>query len=266
MLKFKSKQPYWADFSSYQTFQTTEEMIAQIKLFESTYELTPAVKAVLNTIKLHAKKTFVGVCWLYREEIAKKAKVSLGSVKRAIKLLKESGILSVYTHIHTKKGGQSHNIYVINPIFETPNLPANEPPAEVPSEPSETVVARVSADPAQAHKNSHTNSHKTLNNLSIGKSDILKNVPNEFIDLMEPFYANSPEIIHARWNTLLSATKKSCIKVRQLNWNTVKDAWTDVIKVYKRGKIRNSTDDGIGAYFYGVLCDYFVDDFLRLYA
>ena len=67
MLKFKSKQPYWADFSSYQTFQTTEEMIAQIKLFESTYELTPAVKAVLNTIKLHAKKTFVGVCWLYRD-------------------------------------------------------------------------------------------------------------------------------------------------------------------------------------------------------
>lgn len=266
MLKKKTKEEYWQQFSSYQTFQTTEEMIAQIKLFESTYELTPAVKAVLNTIKLHAKKTFIGVCWLYREEIAKKAKVSLGSVKRAIKLLKESGILSVYTHIHTKKGGQSHNVYVINPIFETGNLPANEPPSEAVPEPSETVVARDSDDRSQTHKNTHTNSNKQTLKISIGKSDILKNVPNEFIDLTEPFYANSPEIIYARWNTLLSAIKKSCIKVRQLNWNTVKDAWTDVIKTYKRGKIRNSTDDGIGAYFYGVLCDYFVDDFLRLHA
>ena len=41
---------------------------------------------------------------MYREEIAKKAKVSLASVKRAIKTLKDSGILSVYSNIHTKKG------------------------------------------------------------------------------------------------------------------------------------------------------------------
>ena len=262
-LKKKSKEEYWQQFSIYQSFQTTEEMIAQVRLFEATYELTPAVKAVLNTIKLHAKKTFVGVCWMYREEIAKKAKVSLASVKRAVKLLRESGILSVYTHIHTKKGGQTHNVYVINPIFETGNSPANEPPAEVPTEPSETVVARDSADQTQTHKNTHTNSHKQTLKISIGKSDILKNVPNEFIDLMEPFYANDPNLIHARWKTVLSAAKKGHISIRKLNWNTVKDAWTNVIKFYKRGKIKNSTDDGIGAYFYGVLCDYFVDDFLR---
>ena len=207
-LKKKTKEEYWHQFSSYQTFQTTEEMIAQIKLFESTYELTPAVKAVLNTIKLHAKKTFVGVCWLYREEIAKKAKVSLGSVKRAIKLLKESGILSVYTHIHTKRGGQSHNVYVINPIFETPNLPANEPPSEEVPEPSETVVAQDSDDRPQTHKNPHTNSNtKTLNHLSIKRDDELKFIPNEFIDLLEPFYANQPKIIRDRWKTVCVAAQ-----------------------------------------------------------
>ena len=262
-LKKKTKEEYWQQFSSYQSFQTTEEMINQIKLFESTYELTPAVKAVLNTIKLHAKKTFVGVCWLYREEIAKKAKVSLGSVKRAIKLLRESGILSVYTHIHTKKGGQSHNVYVINPIFETPNLPANEPPSEVPTEPSETVVARDSDDRAQTHKNPHTNSHKQTLKISIDKFDILKNVPNEFIDLMEPFYANNPELIHARWKTVLSAAKNSCNGLKHASFDTIGKAWTDVIKFYKRGKIKNATDDGIGAYFYGVLCDYLLNDWLR---
>ena len=263
-LKKKTKEEYWQQFSSYQTFQTTEEMIRQVKLFTSTYELTPSVKAVLNTIKLHAKKTFVGVCWMYREEIAKKAKVSLASVKRAIKFLRESGILSVHTHIHTKKGGQSHNVYVINPIFETGSEPANEPPAEGSSEPSETVVARDSADCTQTHKNPDTNSHKQTLKISIGKSDILKNVPNEFIDLMEPFYANNPKLIHDRWKTVLSAAKNSCNGVKQASFETIGQAWKDVVKFYKRGKIRNATDDGLGAYFYGVLCDYLLNDWLRV--
>ena len=263
MLKFKPQSPYWAEFSKYQSFESADEMIAQIKLFEKTYILTPAIKAVLNTIKLHAKKTFIGVCWLYREEIAKKAKVSLASVKRAIKVLKESGILSVYSHIHTKRGGQSHNVYVINPIFETGINPANEPPSEAPEESSETVETRVSDDQAQPHKNPDTNSNKTLNNLSIGKFDILKNVPNEFIDLMEPFYANNPELIHARWKTVLSAVKKSCVSLSYTSFDTIGQAWKEVIKFYKRGKIKDSTDDGLGAYFYGVLCDYMMNDFFR---
>ena len=262
--KLKSKTKYWEQFSVYQTFTSTEEMIAQIKLFMSTYELTPSTKAVLNTIKLHAKKTFIGVCWMYREEIAKKAKISLASVKRAIKTLRETGILSVYTHIHTKKGGQSHNVYVINPIFETGTEPANEPPAEVSPEPSETVVARDSADCTQTYKNPDTNPNKTLNNLSIEKFDILKNVPNEFIDLMEPFYANNPNLIHDRWKTVRSAAKRSGFSLSCLNWDTIGEAWTDVIKFYKRGKIKNSTDDGIGGYFYRVLCDYLLNDWLRM--
>jgi len=29
----------------------------------------------------------------------------------------------------------------------------------------------------------------------------------------------------------------------------------------KRGKIKRATDDGIGAYFYGALCDYLTNDF-----
>ena len=102
-------------------------MVAQVKLFEKTHILTPAIKAVLNTLKLHAKRYFAGVCWLKREEIAKKAKVSLASVKRAIKALKEVGILTVHPHIHTKRGGQAHNVYVINPLFKPENEPLKNP-------------------------------------------------------------------------------------------------------------------------------------------
>ena len=258
-VKPKPQQPYWTEFAVYQSFSNVSDMLDQVKQFETTYILSPAIKAVLNTIKLHAKKTFIGVCWLYREEIAKKAKVSLASVKRAIKELKEAGILKVYPHINTLKGGKSHNIYVINPLF----TPSDEPSESDISEPSEPTAPTVCNDQDAAHKNADKNSNTKSKDLSIERFDILKNVPNEFIDLLEPFYANNPKIIHARWKTVLSAVKKSCVSLKYTSFDTIGQAWTDVIKFYKRGKIKNSTDDGIGAYFYGVLCDYLLNDYLR---
>lgn len=264
MFKFKSQNPYWAEFSSYQTFQSVEDMVEQIKIFESTYDLTPAAKAVLNTIKLHSKR-FIGVCWLYREEIARKAGVSLSSVKRTIASLKKAGILTVHEHIHTKRGGKTHNIYVINSIFETSEEPSNEPSSEDVSGCSETVESRVSDDKHQSHKNSHTNSNKTLNNTSIRgeQIDILKHVPKEFKVLMKPFYAENPELIHARWKTVCVAIKKSCISLSYTSWDTIGKAWKDTVNKLKRGRIKDRTDDGIGGYFYGVLCDYLMDDYLR---
>lgn len=262
MIRIRSKTPYWEKFSVYQTFETVKEMNATVKHFLQIYTLTPATQAVLNTLKLHSKR-YVGVCWLYREEIAKKAKVSLASVKRALKELKDIGILDIYPQIHTLKGGHTHNVYVINSSFEMPHDPELEPAEEYIPDEVEPTAARVSTFDAETHKNPHKNSNKRTNNLSIEKFDILKNIPNEFIDLMEPFYANNPDLIHARWRTVLSAVKKSCVSLKYTSFDTIGQAWTDVIKFYKRGKIKNSTDDGIGAYFYGVLCDYLLNDYLR---
>lgn len=264
-IQLKSKEEYWRQFSSYQSFSTVEEMNEQVKRFISTYDLTPSMKAVLNTIKLHAKRYFAGVCWMYREQIARKAKVSLSSVKRAIKALQEVGILTVYEQNHTKRGGQTHNVYVINPIFETPEEPANEPPSEdIPSR-SETVGARVSDDQHQSHKNPHTNSNTTLKDISKRgeQIDILKSVPKEFVDLMKPFYANNPELILARWKTVCVAVKKNCGKFAYTSWDTIGKAWKETVLRMKRGRIKTSTDDGIGGYFYGVLSDYLLDDYWR---
>ena len=258
-IELKPQKPYWTAFASYQSFDTVDEMIANVKQFEKSYSLTPAIKAVLNPIKLHAKRYFAGVCWLKREEIAKKAKVSLASVKRAIKELKEVGILSVYPHIHTKKGGKAHNIYVIEPLIS----PLNEPSESDISEPSELTAPTVCDDQPDPYTNPDTNPHTEDQKISIERFNILKDVPNEFIDLLEPFYANSPKTIHARWRTVLSAAKRSCNGVTHATYDSIRDAWKETIKQYKRGKVRNTTDDGIGAYFYGVLCDYLLDDWLR---
>lgn len=255
----KPQQPYWTAFASYQSFDTVDEMIANIKQFEKSYFLTPAIKAVLNTLKLHAKRYFAGVCWLKREEIAKKAKVSLASVKRAIKELKDVGILSVYPHIHTKKGGKAHNIYVIEPLISPSDEPS-EPDISEPSEPTAPTVCDVATEP---YTNPDTNPHTEDQKISIERFDILRDVPNEFIDLLEPFYANQPDIIHARWRTVLSAAKRSCNGVKHATYDSIRNAWKETIRQYKRGKIKKATDDGIGAYFYGVLCDYLLDDWIR---
>lgn len=275
MFTRKSKVDYWQQFSSYQTFQTVEELNVAVKQFIAFYDLTDAIKAVLNTIKLHAKRYF-GVCWLRKEKIAQKAGVSPSTVDRAIKGLKETGFLTVIPFNHTKFGRRTHNIYILNPFqevaeeansIESDNVPqevANEVAQESFEEPSKPYPAKDSDDRAQTHKNPHTNSNtKPKNHLSIKRVDELKFVPSEFIDLMEPFYANNPEIIRERWKTVCVAAKRSGLSAKTASFDSIGQAWKDVVRFYKRGKIKNSTDDGIGGYFYGVLCDYLLNDCLR---
>lgn len=258
-IKLKPQDPYWVEFAAYQSFASVEDMIAQVKLFERTYILTPAIKAVLNTIKLHAKRYFAGVCWLKREEIAKKAKVSLASVKRAIKELKEVGILTVHPHIHTKRGGQAHNIYVINPLLE----PENEPPVEAVEDPIGPTAPTVRESEQEPYRNSHTNPDKRSKDSSKKENDVLKNIPQEFITLMEPFYANDPELIRKRWVTVCVAVKKNCVDISNTSWDSIRSAWKDSVRAMKRGKLKDRTDDGLGGYFYGVLCDYLFHDFWK---
>lgn len=91
----------------------------------------------------------------------------------------------------------------------------------------------------------------------------MKFIPSEFIDLLEPFYANNLEIIRERWKTVCIAARRSGLSAKTMSWDSIGQAWKDVVRFYKRGKIKNSTDDGIGGYFYGVLCDYLLNDCLR---
>lgn len=270
MIKKKSAKQYWEKFSVYQTFQTAKDLNETIKRFLQAYTVTPSIKAVLNTLKLYSKRTFVGVCWLYIDEICKKAKLSRSTVKRAIKELKEVGILTVHENMHTEKGGKTHNVYVINPIFDLSTEPSIEPSEQGQEEAVTLDVPTVSAIEAQPHKNSHTNSNKNIKDLSIKidttsvpKSDVLKRVPKEFVKLLEPFYGHSPEVIRDRWKTVCVAVKRNCGTFANTSWETIGQAWKDTVRTLKRGRLRTATDDGIGGYFYGVLCDYLMDDYFR---
>ena len=264
-IRLRSKTPYWTKFSVYQSFETVKDMNAVVKQFLKVYTATPATKAVLNTLKLHSK-TFAGVCWLYIDEIARKAKVSRSSVKRAIKELKEIGILTVHENMHTEKGGRTHNVYVINPTFGPENEPAELDEKEV----EKPVVAQDTDVSVSEHKNLNKNSNTNLKDLSIkvdnssiDEIDILKHVPNEFVEMLKPYYGHSPKVIRDRWRTVLSAVKNNCVDLSYTSWETIDICWKNTVKALKRGRIRKATDDGIGAYFYGVLSDYLFNDFWR---
>lgn len=47
------------------------------------------------------------------------------------------------------------------------------------------------------------------------------------------------------------------------SWESISQALKDSVHAMKRGRLKNCTDDGLGGYFYGVLCDYLLNDFLR---
>lgn len=270
MFKFKSKTAYWQAYSSYQTFSSVAAMDEAVKQFMSVYELTDAIKAVVNTLKLHSKR-FFGVCWLKKEQLAIKAGVSLSTVDRAIKGMKETGFLTVVPCNHTKRGGQTHNVYILNPVFEgVPEEVPNEVASEPVLEPLSPDTPSVPTTETQTHKNFNTNSNKRLKENSIkidtsivSNSEILKHVPNEFIKIMEPFYSRTPEIILARWKTTCVAIKKHCGNLGCDSWDVIRDAWKDVVRMYKRGRVKKDSDDGLGGYFYGVLGDYLTDYSIR---
>ena len=290
MLKLKVN--YWDEFKKYQSFETVESMFNFVSVIESRYDLTNATKSVLNTIKLHAK-TFAGVCWMKIAEIAKKAKVSVKSVQRAIELLKDAGVLVVISQTNTKRGGKAPNVYVINPNFQhASSFDASNDQSNVQTddllendvEDAETPTATSDLrDSVLSYKNSHSDSNSNLNKNSNTKEskvidenndkyetlsnsikldlseinqsqNLLKGVPTEFITIFRPFYTDD-SIIKARWKSTCVAVKKACIPWEHVSFGDIKDAWKDTINKYKTKQIRNSSDDGIGGYYYKTLCN-----------
>ena len=289
MIKQKSPNKYWVEFSSYQSFQSKEQLMSEVEAIESIYLLNPSCKKVLNTIKLHAQQ-FFGVCWLKAAEIATKASISLSSVFRAIKELREAGILTVHSWTHTTRGGKAHNIYVINPTdtsVETSDDVSDDIPNDISADCEFALEPQPIERPIPVHKNLDTNLHNNLHNNQHNKKEINSNlrkdeliipaevemeldqqqlagVPQEFVNIFKPFYADQPEIILARWKTACVAMRKNCFDWANTSWETVRFAWMETVRRYKNGKIKNSSSDGLGGYFYETVSEHMAWDYVEL--
>ncbi|MGG1263822.1 helix-turn-helix domain-containing protein [Brevibacillus laterosporus] len=296
MVKKKLVAHYWLVFDKYQTFDSVESLFDAVSSIQKNYDLSPAVEAVLNTLKLHSQH-FFGVCWLKVAEIANKAGVHVRTVHRVLKALKDAGVISVYSQVNTRRGGKAPNVYVINPVDNVdsvdnssfvPSSGISDDISPVTFEDTSDVTSDESPKAAQAEAEqsflaSHNSSNKDFNsvfnkdfntssdsNKTINRNNrvtipenfnsevnemMLKDIPYDFVRIFKPFYAKSPEIILARWKTACQAVKNACQDWMYTSWQTVKEAWLQTVYQYKKQKLRDDSDNGMGGYFYSVLVD-----------
>lgn len=281
---------YWLQFSVYQTFDSQEKLFEAVSYIVREYDLGDSAESVLNTLKLHSQM-FFGVCWLKVSEIAKKSSLSVRTVHRALNLLRDAGIISIIRQLNTKRGGKAPNVYVINAVenHETGTVETvdnfNDASSDLSQGTSDGISLRsrepLSRPAEQAlesvHNSSLSNSDMNFNrNLNNGKTvitlpddfgnqvyaDLLKDIPQEFVDIFTPYYRSSPEIIVQRWRTAQKACKYGATSMEYVCYETIREAWLITVKAYKLGKVRDTSDHGLGGYFYRVLCELSLRDYM----
>lgn len=278
----KPKQPaYWTEFATYQSFNNEQDLFSAVSAVEQMYDLSDSAKAVLNTLKLHSQHIY-GVCWLKVAEIAKKASLSIRQVHRVLKELRDALIITTISKIHTTRGGKAPNVYVINPCGQPVDNSSNE--AADTSEVISPVVLdgisyktpealpRKAETPVQpTHKNldtdldsnSNSNQEKDKRTSLRVPEDfdtqsyevVLKDIPTEFINIMKPYYGHQPDVIIKRWQTTQKACTYGATSIEYVSWATIKDAWVTTVRAYKLNKVKDSTDHGLGGYYYAVLAE-----------
>jgi hypothetical protein len=95
------------------TFSSVEEMNEHMNLqyLLMKSRLTKSYDVIFHLIKKYACKV-AGVCWLKQEKLAELACVSVKTVERGLKFLKENGVVKIY---HTKRsnGLNGHSYYLL---------------------------------------------------------------------------------------------------------------------------------------------------------
>lgn len=94
-----------------QTFENLAEMDRTIR--EYNKELSAPLYRTLRTLSQYSCKT-IGVSHIKVETIAAKLEVSVRTISRHLKALKELGMITVVNTTRKKKGGKGANAYVIN--------------------------------------------------------------------------------------------------------------------------------------------------------
>lgn len=277
----KKSESYWLEFAGYQSYPSTEQLFQSCSSLVREYDLPESAEAVLNTLKLHSQ-TFFGVCWLKVSEIAKKASLSARTVQRVLKSLKDNGIISIHPQLHTKRGGSAPNVYVINSLVDivdnvgscVPHVVPQVMPNDVPLESVNPLPHKEETPVSPAHSNPYssfnTSPNNSINNVIRIPDDLdtqgydaeLKMIPQEFKDIMNPYYSGNPEVIAKRWKTTLLACKRGAIDIQYVCWSTIKDAWVMTVKAYKARKIKNDTDHGLGGYYFSILSDLASADYI----
>ncbi|GMN97989.1 helix-turn-helix domain-containing protein [Parageobacillus thermoglucosidasius] len=265
----------YTQYKQLQSFKSIEAMNQAIRRFLYTYghELSESAVKVLKMLSRHACE-IIGVAFPKVETIAKLVGKSVRTVQRALATLEQYGIIKRIPTIRTNgkhKGGNGHNVYVIQPVENVKELPADTgdmPPvtpqmsprqeatnADVPSaqfvqKPAETMLGEaVYSRLKNKNKDDITSatSEPTLEQLDESFTPDI--VPEEFVKVAAPFFRSANAIFELYRRVLIAYRRSKLDKPIEDVIGTVVKAFKQTIFAQKRGRIRTT----FHGYFYRVL-------------
>lgn len=203
-----------------QTFNSVQEMDEAIKKHKKAHDLSDTDRSILDAISRYACK-YKGVCYLSKQKIAEAAGFkSRMTAIRACNRLEALGIIKQYETRRIKGDRrQSTNIIVIAPV--TPESDTKETPTKT------------------------INKNNTLLDTEIrpNKDDIIKRslknaIPASIYNALSPFF--SGQALYDTYGILLRAKARIDRSITLEEYgNRYIDAFFNVIRLYKAGKVRS---------------------------
>jgi DNA-binding Lrp family transcriptional regulator len=226
----------------YETFKTVKDMDSFISEALEALELSETERKLLWLLAGHSCK-FVGVSWLKVASMAKTLEVSSKTIQRALKHLKELGIIKRVRTIRPVSGGFGASLTIICPI----ELSYREMAQELDSSMVEEQKQKKETFLFKAFK-------KDLKDIrqhgEIDFSYLAQFVPKEFIESVRPFV--SPQEAFSLWGKVHVASQKFAPSVINIIEPAI-TAFKASVLAYKSKRIKNS----FGAYFWGTLQNVF---------
>lgn len=256
----------------YQSFQSADEMLRTVDAYIKTNHMTESALRVLRFISGRAKSV-AGAAWLKVQTIAEAEIVGVSerTVRRAIRLLVDAGIITVHRQMRDRMGGCGANIYVINPVDSVDNSKetdgtgsafsssdsalvradmsgrdVSEKPHGTSSEADNSEVKKVSVKKEINIKHSTNNVQRVdLNNQILDVSFVPETVPESFKQLAARFWGDAGTIYNLWRKAEMAANSLGC----EVDEDAAIDSLKQAIFALKHRSIRGSFE----GYYYGVL-------------
>ena len=227
-----------------ETFSSVEEMDNFISKALEYFDLCELDRRLLRLLAGHSCK-FIGVSWLKVESMANALGVSYKTVQRALKRLKELGIIKRIRTLRPTRGGFGASITIICPIELTYREEATKEAPEGTQEAStrkETFSFKTYSEDIK-----YTQDIKYIRQQAeLDYSYLTEFVPEEFIQVVKPFVR--PEEAYSLWGKVQVASRRFAPLVENLLEPAIR-AFKASVWAYKTRRVKKT----FGAYFWGTL-------------
>ena len=230
--------------SEYAMFGSVKEMDEAINLHirRNQYELNETDRDVLMTLSRYAVK-YKGVAHLKVATIADIIGKSTITVRRSLNKLVKLNIIEKKTFMRAKSGGNGANIYIILPFDRAEMIDRKE--GEKPTQTSvkdndnqAETISLISDKNNTSLETAKPNKPAKPSEDEIIKRGLKNAIPKPIYDALEPFF-NGKDLYNTYGILLRAKAKISRFITLETYHERYIDAFYNVIRLYKAGKIRN---------------------------